>query len=160
MATIQVETVVTIAVDRRMRDVLRNCLRSEAYQLEHFEGVISGSDEEAAHEALAHAVHLVEMFDQLGWADDDSRERYEITVAVDSFVPRLRGYKDDLAESLEHEIMFLRAAAAGDEAHDWGGHAQPEMTAITNDEVLGWRTELKAIEALLERLGSSGGGVG
>ena len=28
---------------------------------------------------------------------------------------------------------------------------------MTHDEVLGWRTELKAIEALLERLGSSGG---
>lgn len=159
MATIQVETVVTFTVDRRMRDVLRNCLRSEAYQLEHFEGVISGSDEEAAHEALAHAVHLVEMFDQLGWADDDSRERYEITVAVDSFVPRLRGYKDDLAESLEHEIMFLRDTGAGDNARAWGGHAQPEMTAITHDEVLGWRIELEAIDALLERLGSSSGGV-
>jgi hypothetical protein len=26
-------------------------------------------------QALAHAAHLVEMFDQLGWADDDPRER-------------------------------------------------------------------------------------
>jgi hypothetical protein len=160
MATIQVGTTVTITVDRPMRDVLRNCLRSEAYQLEHFEGVISGADEDAAHEALAHAAHLVEMFDQLGWADDDPRERYEITVALDSFVPRLRGYKDDLAESLADEITFLRATTAGDEADDWGGRKQPEMIAVTYDEVLGWRTELEVIEALLERLGSSGGGVG
>ena len=160
MATIQVETIVTITVDRGARDVLRSCLRSEAFRLEHFDDVISGSDEEAAHEALAHAVHLVEMFDQLGWADDDPRERYEITVALDSFVPRLRGYKDDLAGSLADEIMSLRGTAAGDEAHDWGGRTQPDMTAITQDEVLGWRTELKAIEALLERLDSSGEGVG
>jgi hypothetical protein len=157
---IHVETTVTITVDRGMREVLRNCLRSEAYQLEHFEGVISGADEEAAHEALAHASHIVEMFDQLGWADDDPRERYEITVALDSFVPRLEGYKDDLAESLTDEMMFLRATAAGDEAHDWGGRNQPEMIAITHDEVLGWRTELAVIEALLERLGSSGAGAG
>ena len=160
MATIHVETTVTITVDRGMRDVLRNCLRSEAYQLEQFEGVISGADEEAAHEALAHAAHLVEMFDQLGWADDDPRERYEITVALDSFVPRLRGYKDDLAESLADEMMSLRATAAGDEPHDWSGRDQPEMIAITHDEVLGWRRELEAIEALLERLGSSGAGAG
>ena len=160
MAIIQVENVVAIAVDRGMRDVLKNCLRSEAYQLEDFEGVMSGSDEEAAHEALAHAVHLVEMFDQLGWADDDPRERYEITVALDSFVPQLRGYKDDLAESLAAEITFRRGTAAGDEVPDRGGRTRLEMTAITHDEVLGWRTELKAIETLLERLDSFGGGVG
>jgi hypothetical protein len=152
MAIIQVENVVAIAVDRGMRDVLKNCLRSEAYQLEDFEGVMSGSDEEAAHEALAHAVHLVEMFDQLGWEDDDPRERYEITVALDSFVPWLRGYRDDLAESLADEVMFLRRIAAGDEAHDVGGRTQPEMIAMTHDEVLGWRRELEAVEALLERL--------
>jgi hypothetical protein len=64
-------------------------------------------------QALAHAAHLVEMFDQLGWADDDPRERYEITVALDSFVPRLRRYKNDLADSLADEITFLRATAAG-----------------------------------------------
>lgn len=34
MATIQVETVVTITVERGTRDVLRSCLRSEAYQLD------------------------------------------------------------------------------------------------------------------------------
>jgi hypothetical protein len=157
MAIIQVENVVAIAVDRGMRDVLKNCLRSEAYQLEDFEGVMSGSDEEAAHEALAHAVHLVEMFDQLGWEDDDPRERYEITVALDSFVPWLRGYRGDLAESLADEIMFLRRTAAGDEAHDLGGRTQHEMIAMTHDEVLGWRRELEAVEALLERLDSSGG---
>jgi hypothetical protein len=156
MATIQVDTIVTITVDRGTRDVVRNCLLSEAYQLEHFEGVISGSDAQAAHEALARAVHLVEMFDQLGWAEDDPRERYEITVALDSFVPWLREHRGDLAESLAHEIMLLPRIAAGDEAHDWGGHTQPEMIAISHDEVLGWRRELKAIEALLERLDSAG----
>ena len=135
MATFQIETVVTITVDRGVRDALRTCLRSEAYKLEHCEGVISGSDAQAAHEALAHAAHLVEMFDQLGWADDDPRERYEITVALDSFVPWLRGHRSDLAASLAHETM--------------------ETTAITHDEVLDWRRELKAIEALLERLDSA-----
>ena len=153
----QVETEVTITVDRGIRDVLRNCLRSEAYQLEHREGVISGSDEEAAHEAVARAVHLVGMFDQLGWADDDPRERYEITVAPGSFVPWLRGHRGDLADSLADEIKFLRRIAVGDEAQDWGVHTQPEMVAMTHDEVLGWRTELKAIEALLERLDSARG---
>ena len=64
MATIQVESAIT--VDRGTRDVLRNCLRSEAYRLENLERVISGSDRQAAHEALAVAVHLVAMFDQLG----------------------------------------------------------------------------------------------
>jgi hypothetical protein len=157
MAIIQVENVVAIAVDRCMRDVLKNCLRSEAYQLEDFEGVMSGSDEKAAHEALAHAVNLVEMFDQLGWEDDDPRERYEITVALDSFVPWLPGYRGDLAESLADEIMFPRRIAAGDEAHDPGGRTQHEMIAMTHDEVLGWRRELEAVEALLERLDSSGG---
>ena len=156
MATIQAENIVAITVDRGMRDVLRNCLRSEAYQLENFEGVIRGSDQEAAHEALALAVHLVEMFDQLGWADDDPRERYEITVALDSFVPWLRGYRGDLAMSLADEMMCLRRIAAGDEAHDSDGHTQQEMMAMTHDDVLGWRRELKAIEALLERLDSAG----
>jgi hypothetical protein len=152
MATIQVETAVTITVDRGTRDVLRNCLRSEAYQLEHCEGVISGSDPDAAHEALARAGRLVEMFDQLGWADDDPRERYEITVTLDSFVPWLGRYRGDLAESLADEIMFLRRIAEGDEAHDLGGHTQPEMIAMTHDEVLGWRQELNAIDELLARL--------
>jgi hypothetical protein len=157
VAIIQVENVVAIAVDRGMRDVLRNCLRSEGYLREDFEGLIRGSDEEAAHEALAHAAHLVEMFDQLGWEDDDPRERYEITVALDSFVPWLRGYRGDLEEGLADEIMFLRRIAAGDEAHDSGGRTQQEMIAMTHDEVLGWRRELEAIEALLERLDSAGG---
>lgn len=53
MATIQVESVLAITVDRGTRDVLRNCLRSETYRLEDFERVISGSDRQAAHEALA-----------------------------------------------------------------------------------------------------------
>ena len=136
MATFQVETIATITVDRRIRDALRSCLRSEAYRLEHFEDVISGSDAQAAHEALAHAAHLGDMFDQLGWADNDPRTRYEITVALDSFVPWLRGHHSDLADSFAHETM--------------------EMTAITHDRVLGWRRELKAIEALLERLDSPG----
>jgi hypothetical protein len=152
MATIQLETVVTLTVDRGTRDVLSNCLRSEACQLEHCEGVLSGPDPEAAHEALARAVRLVEMFDQLGWADDDPRERYEITVALDSFVPWLRGHRDDLAESLADEIMFLRRIAAGDEAHDWAARTQAEMIAMTHDEVLRWRTEVEAIDLLLERL--------
>lgn len=159
MATIQVETFVTITIDRAMRDVLRNCLRSEAYQLEHCEGVISGSDARAAHEALARAAHLVEMFDQLGWENDDPRERYEITVAPDSFVPWLRGCRGNLAESLADEIMLLRRVAAAHEPHDLDRPTQPEMIAITNGEVFGWRRELQAIEALLERL-DPGGGVG
>ncbi len=58
MATIQAETIVTITVDRGMRDALRTCLRSEAVQLENYEGVISGADAEAAHAALARAAHL------------------------------------------------------------------------------------------------------
>jgi hypothetical protein len=157
MATIQVETIVTIAVDRGMRDALRTCLRSEAVQLEHYEGVISGSDAEAAHALLARAAHLVEMFDQLGWADDDPRERYEITVGLDSFAPWLRGHRGDLAESLADEIMFRRRIAAGDEGPDGGGHPQPEMIDMTHDDLLGWRTELEAIDALLERLDSAGG---
>lgn len=157
MATIQVETIVTITVDRGMRDALRTCLRSEAVQLEHYEGVISGSDAQAAHAALARAAHLVEMFDQLGWADDDPRERYEITVALDSFAPWLRGHRGDLAESLADEISFLRRMAADDEAPDGGGHPQPVMIDMTHDELLGWRTELEAIDALLERLDSVGG---
>jgi hypothetical protein len=152
MATVQLEPVVTIAVGRGTRDVLRNCLRSEAYQLAHCEGVISGSDPEAAHEALARAVRLVEMFDQVGWADDDPRERYEITVTLDSFVPWLQGHRGDLAESLADEIMFLRRIAAGDEAHDWAARTQAEMIAMTHDEVLRWRTEVEAIDLLLERL--------
>ena len=102
----------------------------------------SGSDAEAAHAALARAAHLVEMFDQLGWADDDPRERYEITVALDSFAQWLRGHHGDLAESLADEISFLRRMAADDEAPDGGGHPQPEMIDMTHDELLGWRTEL------------------
>ena len=156
MATIQADNIVTIAVDRGMRDVLRNCLRSEAYQLENFEGAIRGSDQEAAHEALAFAVHAVEMFDQLGWEDDDPRERYEIAVAPDSFVPCLRGYRDDLAMSLAEEMMCLRRIAARDTAHASNGHTQQEMMAMTHDDVLGWRSELEAIDALLERLDSAG----
>jgi hypothetical protein len=62
-----------------------------------------------------------------------------------------------LAESLADEIMFLRRIAAGDEAHDPGGRTQHEMIAMTHDEVLGWRRELEAVDALLERLESSGG---
>jgi hypothetical protein len=157
MAIIQVENVVAMAIDRGMRDVLKNCLRSEAYQLEDFEGVMSGSDEEAAHEALAHAVHLVEMFDQLGWEDDDPRERYEITVALDSFIPWLRGCRADLAASLADELMCLRLIAAGDGAHDSGGQTQKGMMTMTDDDVFGWRRELEAVEALLERLESAAG---
>jgi hypothetical protein len=156
MATIQVETVATITVDRGMRDALRNCLRAEAFRLEHCEDVISGSDAQTAHEVLALAVHLVEMFDQLGWADDDPRERYEITVALDSFVPWLRGHRADLAERLDDEILFLRRVAARDGALGcW--HTQPEMIDLTHNEVLDWRTELEPIDALLERLDSAGG---
>jgi hypothetical protein len=156
MATIQVETVVTITVDRGTRDVLRSCLRSEAYQLEHCDAVISGSDPEAAHETLAYAMRLVEMFDQLGWADDDPRQRYEVTVALDSFVRWLRGHRGDLAESLDDEIVFLRRLWAGDEAHDLGGRTQPEMIAVTHDDVLRWRREVQAIDALLDRLSYAG----
>jgi hypothetical protein len=156
MATVQVETVVTITVGRGTRDVLRNCLRSEAYRLARCEGVISGSDPEAAHEALARAVRLVEMLDQVGWADEDPRERYEITVALDSFVPWLRGHRGDLAESLADEIIFLRRIAAGDEALDWAGRTHPEMIAMTHDEALRWRTEVEAIDVLLERLDYAG----
>jgi hypothetical protein len=160
MATIQVATGVTIAIDRGMRDALRNCLRSEAFELEYCEGVIRGSDADAAHDTLAHAVHLVEMFDQLGWADDDPRERYEITVELDSFVPWLRRHRSDLAKSLADEITFLRRIASADEAHDWGGHTQAEMIATTRDDVLGWRRELNAIDALVQRLGCAGGAAG
>lgn len=154
MATIQVQTTVSITVDRGMRDVLRSCLRSEAFQLEHCEGVISGSDAQAAHDALARAVHLVDMFDQLGWADDDPRERYEITVALDSFTPWLRGCRSDLAETLAEETMFLRRIAVGDEAQP--GDKPPEMIATTPDQLLGWSKELNAIDSLLERLDSAG----
>ena len=136
MATIQADNIVAIVVDRGTREVLRNCLRSEAYQLESFEGAIHGSDRAVAHEALARAVHVVDTFDQLGWEDDDPRERYEITVALDSFVPWLRGQRRDLAESLVYQTT--------------------DMTAVRHDEVFGWRRELKAIEALLERLDSAG----
>ena len=156
MATIQADNIVAIAVDRDMRDVLRNCLRSEAYQLENFEGALRGSDQDAAHEALACAVHVVGMFDQLGGEDDDPRERYDITVALDSFVPCLREYRDDLARSLAEEMSCLRPIAARDVAHASNGHAPQDMMAMTHDDVLGWHRELEAIEALLERLGSAG----
>lgn len=157
MATMQVENTVAIAVDRGVRDVLRNCLRSEAYQLENFEGVIRGSDPEAADEALARAADVVGMFDQLGWEDDDPRERYEITVALDSFVPWLRGCRGDLAVSLADEMTCVRLIAARVEAHDSAGHTQQEMMAMTDDDVLGWSRELEAVEALLERLQSAAG---
>jgi hypothetical protein len=155
MATAQVDNIVAIAVDRGMRELLRNCLRSEAYQLENFEGAVRGSDREAAHQALAYAVHVVEMFDQLGWEDDDPRERYEITVALDSFVPCLQGYRGDLARSLAEEMTCLRLIAARDEANASNSPTQQEMMAMTHDDVLGWRRELEAIEALLERLDSA-----
>jgi hypothetical protein len=157
MATIQVENIVAIVVDRGMRDVLRNCLRSEACQLENCEGVIHGSDSEAAHEALARAVDVVDMFDQLGWQDDDPRERYEITVALDSFVPWLRGCRGDLAVSLADEMKCLRLIAARAEPHSSAGRTQQEMMAMTDDDVLGWSRELEAVETLLERLESAAG---
>ena len=156
MATIQADNIVAIVVDRGTREVLRNCLRSEAYQLESFEGAIHGSDRAVAHEALARAVHVVDTFDQLGWEDDDPRERYEITVALDSFVPWLRGCRTDLAASLADELMCLRLIAAGDTAHASNGHARRDTMAMTDDDVFGWRRELEAIEALLERLDSAG----
>ena len=156
MATIRADTTVTLTVDRSIRDVLRHCLRSEAFQLEHCEGVISGSDAQAAHEALAHAAHLVDMFDQLGWTDDDPRECYEITVAPDSFAPWLRGCRNDLAETIADEIMFLRRIGVGDEVQHRGGHTQPEMIVTTPDEALGWRKELDAIDSLLECLDFAG----
>ena len=156
MATIQADKIVAIAVDRDMRDVLRNCLRSEAYQLESFEGAIHRSDRAVAHEALARAVRVVDTFDQLGWEDDDPRERYDITVALDSFVPSLREYRDDLARSLAEEMSCLRRIAARDEAQASNGHAQQDMMAMTHDDVLGWHRELKAIEALLELLDAAG----
>lgn len=106
MATTEADGIVTITVDRAMRDVLRICIRSEAYRLEDFESVIFGADAQLAHDALARARHLVEMFDQLGWADDDPREAYEITVALESFVPWLREHGDDLADSLADEITL------------------------------------------------------
>jgi hypothetical protein len=62
-----------------------------------------------------------------------------------------------LAESLADEIMFRRRIASGDGAPDGRGHPQPEMIDMTHDELLGWRTELEAIDALLERLDSAGG---
>ena len=157
MATIQVENIVAIVVDRGMRDVLRNCLRSEACQLENCEGVIHGSDSEAAHEVLTRAVDAVDMFDQLRWQDDDPRERYEVTVALDSFVPWLRGCRGDLAVSLADEMKCLRLIAARAEAHNSAGHTQQEMMALTDDDVLGWSRELEAVEALLERLESAAG---
>ena len=156
MATIQADNIVAIVVDRGTREVLRNCLRSEAYQLENFEDAIRGSNQDAAHEALACAVHLVGMFDQLGWEDDDPRERYDITIALDSFVPSLREYRDDLARSLAEEMSCLRRIAARDEAQASNGHAQQDMMAMTHDDVLGWHRELVAIEALLQRLDSAG----
>ena len=140
MATTQLENIVAIAVDRGTRDVLRNCLRSEAYRLETCEGVIHGSDHDAAHEALARAMHVVDMFDQLGWEDDDPRERYEITVALDSFRPWLRGCRGDLAVSLADEMMCLRLITSGNGAHGSNGHTQLEMMAMTDDDVFGWRT--------------------
>jgi hypothetical protein len=154
MATVQLEST-AITVDRDTRDVLRTCLRSEAYLLEDFDGAITGSDAQAAHDALARAVHLVEMFDQLGWADDDPHEQYEITVAPESFVRWLRGHSGDLAESLADENMLLPRTSAGDEAKHLGGHTQQDTIAMTNDEVLAYRRELNTIEALLERLDSA-----
>lgn len=118
--------------------------------------MISGSDRQAAHEALAVAVHLVAMFDQLGWADHDPRDHYEIAVDLDSFVPWLRGHSGVLAESLADEIMLLSRIEADDEGLYCADHTQQEMIAMTHDEVVGYRTELKPIEALLERLGSAG----
>ncbi|MGZ4185789.1 MAG: hypothetical protein ACXVFA_10750, partial [Solirubrobacteraceae bacterium] len=70
---------------------------------------------------LARAVHVVVMSDQLGWEDNDPRERYEITVALDSFIPWLRGCRADLAVSLADEMVCLRLLAAGNGAHDSGG---------------------------------------
>ena len=156
MATVQVESILEITVGRDTRDVLRNCLRAEAYRLEDFERVISDSDCHAAHEVLARAVHLVEMFDQLGWADDDPRDLYEITVARDSFVPWLRGLSSDLAESLADEIMLLLRIEAGDERLYWGGRTQQEMIVLTRGLVLSYRSELNSIEVLLECLSSAG----
>lgn len=130
MAIVHVETSTVVVVDRDMRNVLRSCLRSEAYRLEQFERVIRASDGLAAHEALACAVRLVEMFDQMGWEADDPRNHYEITVDLDSFVPWLRGLSSDLAESLSDES--------------------------THEESLTYRWELQQIETLLERLEGRG----
>jgi hypothetical protein len=63
-------TIVTIALDRAARRAQTTSIRGSSAERE---GVISGSDAEAAHALLARAAHLVEMFDQLGWADDDPR---------------------------------------------------------------------------------------
>src|ERR1700755_1312576 len=73
MATIQADNIVAIVVDRGTREVLRNCLRSEAYQLESFEGAIHRSDRAVAHEALARAVRVVDTFPQMGWEEDCPR---------------------------------------------------------------------------------------
>jgi hypothetical protein len=96
------------------------------------------------------------MFDQLGWEDDDPRERYEITEALDSFVQWLRGCRGDLAVSLADEMRCLRLIAACYQAHDSGGDTQQEMIATTDGDVLGWRRAVGAVEALLERLESAG----
>ena len=58
--------------------------------------------------------------------------------------------------SLADEMICLRRIATGNGAHEWSGHTQQELTAMTHDDVLGWRTELEAIDALLERLESAG----
>jgi len=115
MATVQAATIVATTVDRETRDVLKNRLRSEACRLEDFERVIMGQDRRAAHEALALAVRLVEMFDQPAWVDDDLRDHYEITGPPDSCDSWLPEHGGDLAESLAGETMLLPGIEADDE---------------------------------------------
>jgi hypothetical protein len=96
--TVPGDGMTTITIDQDTREELRYLLDRDSTELMDFNLQVGDGNREAAHRGFEIAQLVCGLLDDIGWAAEDDRASYEVTVAPDRLVPWLRRLRGEIDE--------------------------------------------------------------
>lgn len=141
----------SITISRAERDLIHNHL---GYWLpgKNCSDHIPFDTREEADESIRKMQVAASIFDELGWAEDDSRQTFTVTMSAD-LIERLREIKEDAEDALPGQHEHREKARNGDRDYWHVGFKTVDATVAQYDRTIAmYGDELRIAEALLMRL--------
>jgi hypothetical protein len=145
----------TLTINRETRDALRRFLGFDVMGLEDFDKVIESGDRDAALRLSGIASFACRLLEDLGWATEDERNEYEITLDAGSLQPWLLAQRAAIEGARESDLKSLRYQEAGVEDRFYCDYSQADSLVLTRSYLERHREDLSVIARLLDELESA-----
>ena len=115
-----------ITIDRDTRNAVRDRIRWDATDFEVIEHALNVGDRDEAQSQQAKLGLFMDLLDGLGWAQEDDRPDYEVTVDPEEFRTWLAAKRRECAEMVGEDTVVLLRQEAGDEGYYFDSSTQSE----------------------------------